>query len=190
MVGTSALWLVFRKKGFLDSDASARLLEGDPTMGAAGCSTCSGSCGTAGAGAGGGGGGGGGEAAVVVGNTWLCVGVLSWGVMLIGPSSSEELSSPRPSSSRCNWRSLSLAASSSARWACSLASLSLASRSAASFRRFSSCFLILPCLTCSSRARRRASWACFSLSISSSWRLASSLNQSQHYYIYPQNGNP
>lgn len=163
----------------MDSEAPVRLLAGELT---AGLACFSGSCATAGAGvagasgtgAGGGGGGGGGEAAVV-GSTWLCVGVLSCGVMLTGPSSSDELSSARPSSSRCSWRSRSLAASSSARWAASLASLSFASRSAAALRRFSSCFLSLPCLTCSSSSRRRASCASFSLWNSSSWRLASSL---------------
>lgn len=31
--------------------------------------------------------------------TWLCVGVLSWGVMFVAASSSDELSSSRPSNS-------------------------------------------------------------------------------------------
>ena len=87
---------------------------------------------------------------------WLLVGVVSWGVISCGPSSSDELSSPSPSNCNCNCLSFSFAASSSARCAASFASLSFASFSAACLLRFSSCFLILPCLTCSSKALRRA----------------------------------
>jgi hypothetical protein len=105
-----------------------------------------------------------------LGRIWLLVGVASvpCGVTACGPSSSDDESSPRLSS--CNWSCLSRsrAASSSARWAASLASFSLASFSAAFFRAFSSCFLTLPALTCSSRALRRACAASRSFSNSSS----------------------
>lgn len=84
-------------------------------------------------------------------STWLFVGVVSCGVISWGPSS-DESSSPRLSNCNCSCLSLSFAASSSARWAASLASFSFASFSAACFLRFSSCFLTLPCLTCSSKA--------------------------------------
>ncbi len=108
-------------------------------------------------------------------STWLLVGVVSCGVISWGLSSSDESSSPRFSNCSCNCRSFSLAASISARWAASLASFSFASFSAACFLRFSSCFLTLPCLTCSSRALSRACEASRSFSSSSSWRRASFL---------------
>lgn len=120
--------------------------------------------------------GGGGDVVGADPNIWLCVGVLCWGVISMGPSSSsDESSSPRPSISSWSCLSRSLAASISARWAASLASFSLASRSAACLRRFSSCFLTFPCLTCSSRALRRACAASLSLARSSSCCLASAL---------------
>ena len=100
--------------------------------------------------------------------TWLFVGVVSCGVISCGPSSSEELSSSRLSNCNCSCLSLSLAASSSARCAASLASFSFASFSAACFLRFSSCFLTLPCLTCSSSARSLACAASRSFARSSS----------------------
>lgn len=96
--------------------------------------------------------------------------MISW-----GPSSSDESSSPRFSNCNCSCLSFSFAASISARWAVSLASFSLASFSAACFLRFSSCFLTLPCLTCSSSALSLACEAARSLASSSSWRWASPL---------------
>jgi len=101
------------------------------------------------------------------GSSWLVKGVGSCGVNWSGSSSSDDDSSI-DSSWRCNSRSRSLAASSSARWAASRSSFSLVSLCAA-FRCFrSSSFLSLPCRTCSSSAFRRASLASRSFRSSSS----------------------
>lgn len=172
--GSLASWLIFLKKGFFDS----LLMEDDGPRftGASGGLVAVDSDGVKAGGARGSDVGG----LLSRDSTWLLVGVVSWGVMPGGPSSSEEEeSSPRLSSCSCSCRSRSFAASISARWAASLASFSLASFSAAFFLRFSSCFCILPCLTCSSKALSRACEASRSLASSSSCDCASFLRHHQ-----------
>lgn len=151
---------IFFKKGFLDSSDGGLVTIGIAGRGGLGSEMVGGSGGATGGGAEG----------VSFDNSWLSVGVIA-----SGPSSSDELSSPRFSNCSCNCRSRSFAASTSARWAARRASRSLTSRCASFLRFFSSSFRSLPCCTCSSSARKRAWAASRSLTISSSCLRSSSL---------------
>jgi len=108
-------------------------------------------------------------------STVLAVGVLSSGVTLVGSSSSLLSSLSMFSSCARSCLSRSLAASISARCAARRASLSDASFFAASRRFFSSAFLSLPALTCSSSARSEASCSSRCFWSSRSWRASSFL---------------
>ena len=122
---------------------------------------------------------GGGDATEPV-SIWLVAGVLPCGVKCCGPSSSSSSDDESFSiCSSCSWscRSRSRAASNSALWEASLASFSLAPLSAAFLRAFSSCFLTLPALTCSSSARSRAWAASRSFSMSFSCAFAAALGK-------------
>ena len=123
-----------------------------------------------------------GSGSETVGINMLAEGVESSGVMRAGPSSSSLLSSSlMDSSCALSWRSLSLAASISARWAARRASFSEESFLAAARRCFSSALFSLPALTSSSSARREASCSSRCFCSSRSCLASSSLYNGQYY---------